>query len=186
MQANQGDRLAIHDNYPDVVGTGDRCRRIARRLLEASEKVGSCFGRRQEGAGKRRPRQLRCGVIPASPSPSLHDLQADLSANQRGIRSVVAKKTAQRIELVDERRGLIEEVVHAEVPLRAGKPTLTNLGAVPDVEIDSRPGINASRRDRTRILVGAGVVDGRQDRPAVVSPMPVGRQSAASGGCRRY
>src|SRR6516165_4188424 len=107
---------------------------------------------------------------PRSSPPTLHELQADLSPYQRGVGGVVAKDAGQRIELVNEGRGLIEEVIHAEIALGIGDPPLPTVAVVAEVQINRRPRIHAPLRHRARILVGAGVVHGRQNRPAFERP----------------
>jgi len=83
--------------------------------------------------------------VPRSSPPTLHELQADLPPEERGIGRVVAEVAAKRVVLIDEGSGLIEEVIHAEIALGVSDPALPVVDAVTEVQVDRRPRIDAPR-----------------------------------------
>src|SRR6266403_2659189 len=111
--------------------------------------------------------------------PSLHNLQADLSAKQTGIGRVVPQGARRQVKLVDEGGALVESVVYPEIELRIGEPARVAGGPVTDIDIDSRPGIDFSRRSRARIPIGAGVVHGALHGPALERPRQASDQPQA-------
>ena len=92
-------------------------------------------GHRAEGAANHR----RTDSKPSSLPPTLHNLQADLSAKQTGIGRVVPESARSQVKLVDEGGALVESVVDPEIELRIGEPARAAFDPVADIDIDRRP-----------------------------------------------
>ena len=68
---------------------------------------------------------------------------------------------------------LVECVVYPKIELRIGAPARAAGHALTDIDVNRHPGIDFSYRDRARIPVGAGVVHGALDGPALERPRQV-------------
>ena len=91
------------------------CRPKHRGVHELCAKVGSCF-REDSGipsvmvaqdAANKGSNRLEARSLP----PTLHNLQADLAAQQTGIGRVVPQGARRQVKLVDQGRALVESVV---------------------------------------------------------------------------
>src|SRR6185295_17241265 len=105
---------------------GSSCRSMRVGVHELQVKGVSCFrevsGRSSVIAAQGAANHRRTDSKPSSLPPTLHNLQADLSAQQTGIGRVVAHRARRQVKLVDEGRALIQSVVYPEIGLCIGKP----------------------------------------------------------------
>src|SRR2546421_5382765 len=152
------------------------CLDSARRWLPVSRKI----------SGKAPATVVRCAPNPfvrasdlGSKPPALHDLQADPSAQQRGISRVVPESARRQVKPVDEGRALVENIDNSKIGLGIGEPARAAGGPVADINIDRRPRIHLSLRDRGGIAVSAGVIHRALDGPALERPRQIPDQPQA-------
>ena len=72
--------------------------------------------------------------------PTLHHLQTDPSAEQRGIGWVVPESARRQVKPVDERGTLVEHIDNSKIGLSIGEPAGAAVGPVTEIEVDRRPG----------------------------------------------
>src|SRR5262245_37263989 len=115
------------------------------------KKVPVCLKIQEDKGHRGRPSSdwLEAGLVP----PTLHSLQADLSAQQTCIGRVVPQgarihAARRQLELVDEGGALVGCVVYPEIELRIGEPARAAVDPEAEIDVERRPGIDSARRNR--------------------------------------